>query len=59
MDMLTLQFNFSVSNWLFDLKEKLVEIKKTKKIPILVGGSGLYINAAINGLVPIPAISKY
>ena len=49
---------FSVSNWLFDLKEKLVEIKKNKKVPILVGGSGLYINAAINGLVPIPAISE-
>ncbi|MGY9060425.1 MAG: tRNA (adenosine(37)-N6)-dimethylallyltransferase MiaA [Candidatus Puniceispirillales bacterium] len=49
---------FSVSNWLFDLHEKLVEIKKNKKIPILVGGSGLYINAAINGLVPIPAISE-
>ena len=49
---------FSVSNWLFDLKEKLVEIKNNKKVPILVGGSGLYINAAINGLVPIPAISE-
>ena len=49
---------FSVSNWLFDLQEKLVEIKKNKKVPILVGGSGLYINAAINGLVPIPAISE-
>ena len=49
---------FSVSNWLFDLKEKLVEIKKNKKVPILVGGSGLYINAAINGLVSIPAISE-
>ena len=49
---------FSVSNWLFDLKKKLVEIKKNKKVPILVGGSGLYINAAINGLVPIPAISE-
>ena len=49
---------FSVSNWLFDLKEKLVEIKKNKKVPILVGGSGLYINAAINGLVTIPAISE-
>ena len=49
---------FSVSNWLFDLKEKLVEIKKSKKIPILVGGSGLYISAAIHGLVPIPAVSQ-
>ena len=50
--------SFSVSNWLFDLKKKLVEIKKNKKIPILVGGSGLYINAAINGLVAIPKVSE-
>ena len=49
---------FSVSNWLFDLKEKLVEIEKIKKIPILVGGSGLYISAAINGLVKIPTVSQ-
>ena len=49
---------FSVSNWLSDLKEKLLAIKKYKKIPILVGGSGLYINAAINGIVPIPAVSQ-
>ena len=49
---------FSVSNWLFDLHEKLVEIKKNKKVPILVGGSGLYINAAINGLVPNTPISE-
>ena len=36
----------------------MIEIKKHKKIPILVGGSGLYLNAVINGLVPIPSISQ-
>jgi tRNA dimethylallyltransferase len=40
------------------LKQKLIDIKKNKQIPILVGGSGLYLNAAINGLAPIPVISQ-
>ena len=48
--------NFSVANWLSDLNNILVEIKKKQKIPILVGGSGLYISAAVNGLAPIPNI---
>ena len=48
--------NFSVANWLSDLNDILVEIKKKQKIPILVGGSGLYISAAVTGLAPIPNI---
>ena len=50
--------NFSVADWLSKLKQKLNDIKKNKQIPILVGGSGLYLNAAINGLAPIPVISQ-
>ena len=50
--------NYSVTDWLFQIKLKLIEIKKLQKIPILVGGTGLYLNAVINGLVPIPVISK-
>ena len=50
--------NFSVADWLSKLKQKLIDIKKNKQIPILVGGSGLYLNAAINGLAPIPVISQ-
>ena len=49
---------YSVANWLADLNEILVEIKNKRKIPILVGGSGLYISAAVNGLAPIPNISQ-
>ncbi len=29
-----------------------------KKIPIIVGGTGLYFKALINGMAKIPAISK-
>ena len=50
--------NFSVADWLTILKQKLIDVKKNKQIPILVGGSGLYLNAAINGLAPIPVISQ-
>ena len=49
---------YSVADWLNQLNIILKNIEKTKKIPILVGGSGLYINAAINGLVPIPILSQ-
>ena len=49
---------FSVSDWLQDIRSALIDIKNLKKIPILVGGSGLYLNAVINGLVPIPSIGQ-
>ena len=53
-----LNTNFSVFDWLLDVRSTMIEIKNQKKIPILVGGSGLYLNAVINGLVPIPSVSQ-
>ena len=49
---------FSVSDWLLDIRSALIQVKNLKKIPILVGGSGLYLNAVINGLAPIPSITQ-
>jgi len=43
---------------LLDLKKTLKKVKLSKKIPIIVGGSGLYINAVLNGLSKIPDISE-
>ena len=48
--------NFSTGDWLKLVKEKIVEIQKRKKTPILVGGTGLYFKALTNGLVEIPNI---
>ena len=45
---------FSVADWLFDLKTTLIKVQLLKKVPIIVGGSGLYINAVLNGLSKIP-----
>jgi len=48
--------NFSTGQWLMFAKKKIKEIKKKNKIPILVGGTGLYFKAITEGLVKIPKI---
>ena len=48
--------NFSTGQWLKLAIKKIKEIRKRKKTPILVGGTGLYFQSIINGLVKIPNI---
>ena len=48
--------NFSTGNWLKLINSKILELKKRKKTPILVGGTGLYFKALTEGLVNIPNI---
>ena len=51
---------FSTGKWLKLANEKIILIKKRNKIPILVGGTGLYFKALTDGLVKIPNIpNKY
>jgi tRNA dimethylallyltransferase len=47
---------FSTGQWLKIAIKKIKDIQKRKKIPILVGGTGLYFQSLINGLVKIPEI---
>ncbi len=47
---------FSTGQWLKTTIKKIKEIQKRKKIAILVGGTGLYFQSLINGLVEIPEI---
>ncbi len=47
---------FSTGDWLKLAKNKINEIKKRGKTPILVGGTGLYFKALTEGLVKIPLI---
>jgi len=49
--------NFSSGIWLKLAISKIKEIRRRKKIPIVVGGTGLYFQSLINGLVKIPNIS--
>ena len=55
---INLNKSFSTGQWLKLTLNKIKEITKRKKIPILVGGTGLYFNSLINGLVKIPNIPK-
>ena len=47
---------FSTGDWLKLANKKISDLKKRKKIPILVGGTGLYFKALTEGLVNIPNI---
>ena len=48
--------NFSTGQWLKLCQKKIKEIQSRNKIPILVGGTGLYFKALTDGLVKIPNI---
>ena len=50
--------NYSIADWLQQLSKVLLDVEKIKKTAILVGGSGLYLNAVINGLAPIPRLKE-
>ena len=47
---------FSTGQWLELVVKKINNIHKKKKIPILVGGTGLYFQSLVDGLVKIPEI---
>ncbi len=48
--------NYSSGEWLKAAKKKILEIKKRKNVPIIVGGTGLYFKSLTDGIVNIPKI---
>ena len=48
--------HFSAGDWLKQAKKKIDSCIKRKKIPIVVGGTGLYFNIIIKGMSKIPDI---
>jgi len=53
---INLNEKFSTGQWLKIAIKKIKNIQKRKKIPILVGGTGLYFQSLIKGLAEIPEI---
>ena len=49
--------NGNVVDWLRRAVAEIRDIWQQEKLPIVVGGSGLYIDALINGSTPIPEVS--
>ena len=49
---------FSAGEWLNLAKTKIIDCHKNKKIPIVIGGTGLYFDAITKGISKIPDIDK-
>jgi tRNA dimethylallyltransferase len=47
---------FSVGGWLAAVAEAIEEARRDARLPILVGGTGLYFKALTEGLAPVPDI---
>ena len=47
---------YSVGRWLGDVARAMAEAHKEGRLPILVGGTGLYFKALTEGLAPVPDI---
>lgn len=48
--------NYSVGRWCVDARAALTEAQQAGRVPILVGGTGLYFKALTQGLAAIPPI---
>jgi len=48
----------SVARWLDMTRKTVAEIRSRGRVPILVGGTGLYIRAALSGITPLPDIPQ-
>jgi tRNA dimethylallyltransferase len=48
--------NFSAGAWVTDAADVLAEVRAQKRLPIFVGGSGLYFKALTRGLSAVPPI---
>jgi len=48
--------NYSVGRWLVDAQAALMAAAREARLPIVVGGTGLYFKALTGGLTAIPAI---
>src|SRR5882724_10407957 len=46
--------NYSVGRWLSDVHPVLDEVRAARRVPILVGGTGLYFKALTQGLSNVP-----
>ncbi|MEN9781992.1 MAG: hypothetical protein RL208_142 [Pseudomonadota bacterium] len=48
--------NYSVKQWLEDVSFNIYNVLESRKLPVIVGGTGMYINALLNGISAIPNV---
>ncbi|WP_291843338.1 tRNA (adenosine(37)-N6)-dimethylallyltransferase MiaA [Maricaulis sp.] len=52
------QVRYSVGQWTRDALARIEACRGRGRVPVLVGGTGLYFNALVRGLAPVPAIGE-
>lgn len=50
--------HYSVANYVEDCAKAIIESRRDNLVPIITGGTGMYINALMNGLSSIPEIDQ-
>ncbi len=53
----SLEHSYSVARWIDDVGEILATVKLQGKVPVFVGGTGLYFKALLEGLATIPEVA--
>lgn len=48
---------YSVGRWLRDVEEVLAWCREAERRPVIVGGTGLYFKALLEGLAPVPQVA--
>jgi tRNA dimethylallyltransferase len=52
------QENSSVMDWLMLVMAMIEQVKSEKKLPVIVGGSGMYISKLVEGISEMPTITE-
>jgi tRNA dimethylallyltransferase len=47
---------YSAAQWADDARETITKVRENWRIPLLVGGTGLYIRTLLDGIAPVPEI---
>ncbi|MCB4770884.1 tRNA (adenosine(37)-N6)-dimethylallyltransferase MiaA [Ancylobacter sp. Lp-2] len=48
--------DYSVAHWVEDARAVLAQAERERRLPILIGGTGLYFKALVQGLSPMPPV---
>ena len=48
--------SYSAAHWAKDARETIAKVQANWRIPLLVGGTGLYIRTLLDGIAPVPEI---
>jgi tRNA dimethylallyltransferase len=57
LDLVTPDQPFSVADWVIQAEEAIAQILKRRSVPLVVGGTGFYLQALSRGLPTVPAAS--